>query len=455
MLTHPLATPASVFDELREREFARLDEAGVSYLDYAGSALYAASHVSAHHAYLRRTVLGNPHAEHGSSLTSARAIETARRLVLDFLDAGDDYTVCFTANASAAIKLVAEAYPFGPDAACVLTADNHNSVNGIREYARRAGAPVGYLPLRRDLRLDHPEARLAETGGPGLFAFPAQSNFSGVQHPLSLAGRAQALGYHVLLDAAAFVPTHRLSLRACPADFVALSFYKVFGYPGGVGALVARREAIETLARPWFAGGTVDFASVQLRRHRLRALEAGFEDGTANFLDIPALEPGFALMQSIGLDRLRAHVMGLTAALVQGLSGLRHRNGGVAVRMYGEGGPEPFGGRGHGGTVAFNVLDDNGSTVPYGLVEDRANAAGVHLRGGCFCNPGAAEAAFQFDAGRMDRCLDALADAFTPGRLQACMGRDVAVGAVRASLGAANNAADVGRAVEVVASFLS
>ena len=151
----------------------------------------------------------------------------------------------------------------------MLTADNHNSVNGIRELARRRGAPIEHLPLRDDLRLAHPEARLAQAGGGGLFAFPAQSNFSGVQHPLSLVRMAQSLGYHVLLDAAAFVPAHSLSLRACPADFVALSFYKIFGYPTGVGALVARREALDALDRPWFSGGT-GHAPVQLERHRRR-----------------------------------------------------------------------------------------------------------------------------------------------------------------------------------------
>jgi hypothetical protein len=42
---------------------------------------------------------------------------------------------------------------------------------------------------------------------PNLFAFPAQSNFSGVKHPLSLIARARERGWRVLLDVAAFAPT--------------------------------------------------------------------------------------------------------------------------------------------------------------------------------------------------------------------------------------------------------
>jgi selenocysteine lyase/cysteine desulfurase len=458
MLTHPVASTEAFFAALRRREFARLDAHGVAYLDYAGSALYAESHLDAHRALLARNVFGNPHSAHAASRASASAIDAARREVLRFLDAGDDYVVCFTANTSAAIKLVAEAYPFGAHVPCVLTADNHNSVNGIREFARRAGADVAYLPLRDDLRLDHPEARLGQVGGGGLFAFPAQSNFSGVHHPLSLVTTAQSLGYHVLLDAAAFVPAHPISLRSCPADFVAISFYKVFGYPTGVGALVARRDALESLTRPWFAGGTVDYASVQLQRRQLRALQDGFEDGTANFLDIAALEPGFAFRERVGAACLNEHVMALAMELLEGLAGLQHRDGRPLVRVYGPALASDAGFRavsmsGRGGTVAFNVIDREGRPVPFDLIERRANAAGVHMRGGCFCNPGAAEAAFGFDAHRLSGCLDSMDGGFSIPRLTGCLGPDVAVGALRASPGLANNRHDIRRALDLVASF--
>ena len=47
-------------------------------------------------------------------------------------------------------------------------------------------------------------------------------------------------------------------------------FYKLFGYPTGVGALVARRKALAKLKRGYFGGGTVQFASVQNRLARLQ-----------------------------------------------------------------------------------------------------------------------------------------------------------------------------------------
>ena len=51
----------------------------------------------------------------------------------------------FTANATGALKLVGEAFPFAAGSAYVLGADSHNSVHGIRQFAKRRGAEVCYI----------------------------------------------------------------------------------------------------------------------------------------------------------------------------------------------------------------------------------------------------------------------------------------------------------------------
>ena len=84
---------------------------------------------------------------------------------------------------------------------------------------------------------------------------PSNGEPSGI--PKDFDRNVRAGGWSVLLDAAAFVPTSRLDLRAVQADFVAVSFYKMFGYPTGVGCLLARRKALKKLHRPWFSGGTI------------------------------------------------------------------------------------------------------------------------------------------------------------------------------------------------------
>ena len=441
-------------DELRATDFVRLDAEGLVYLDYTGSGLYAVRQVADHAAWLTGGVFGNPHSANAPSSASTALVERTRRDVLEWFGApAEDYTAIFTANASAALKLVGESFPFSPDRRLLLASDNHNSVNGIREFAAGCGAVVDYAPLRvPDLRLDLPTLEdllhQGQPGARGLFAFPAQSNFSGVKHPLELVMKAQALGWDVLLDAAAFAPANRLNLAETPADFACVSFYKMFGYPTGVGCLLARREALARLRRPWFGGGTVNFASVQGRAHLLAGGEAGFEDGTLNYLSIPAVSTGLALLREVGVDTIATRVHELTAWMLQRMLALAHGNGRHMVRVYG---PTSMAMR--GGTVTFNLYDPDGHLLDYRRVEELATAAGIALRTGCFCNPGAGEAAEGLTA--EDVAAGLAEGAMTLPRFMKVIQHrgGKSAGAIRASLGLVSTISDVERFVAFVAGF--
>lgn len=434
-----------VLRSIRDRDFSRLDASGQVYLDHTGSALYPESLVRAHAERLCSTVFGNPHSRSPASRVATELCDAARRRILDYFGGDpDEYEVIFTPNATGGLRLVGEGYPFGPGGRLRMTADNHNSVNGIREYALARGADVKYIPIGPDLRVADLEAQLegADPAVPNLFAYPAQSNFSGVQHPLDWIELARALGYDVLLDAAAFVPTNRLDLSRVKPDFAAVSFYKMFGYPTGIGALLARREALAKLRRPWFGGGTVRFASAQNPVYIMYRHAAAFEDGTLNFLDIAAVPDGLDYLERIGIDRIHEHVQALTRLLLDRLLGLRHANGAPLVRLYG---PQTTDGR--GGTVAFNLLSAEGKVIDCRLVERAAIEAGISIRTGYFCNPGAAEASFELPDREALRCYEELAgDDFTLQQFSACLD-DRPVGAIRVSLGLSSSVDDVERLI--------
>ncbi len=434
-------------DELRATQYARLDRQDQVYLDYTGGGLYAASQVQEHAAMLAEQVLGNPHSVNPSSMETTRRVEQARAAVLDHFGATGDYTAIFTLNASGALKLVGEAYPFVAGGRLLLTADNHNSVNGIREFARNRGAQVDYAPLTRpELRIDQPALQSllaqADAGQPNLFAFPAQSNFSGVKHPLDLVQSARSQGWHVLLDAAAYVPTSRLDLRVVSPDFVVMSFYKMFGYPTGVGCLLVRNETLAALRRPWFGGGTVNFASVQGRLHVLSEGEAGFEDGTLNYLSLPAVETGLRHLQRVGIETIQTRVQCLTGWLIRRLLALKHGNGRPMVRLYGPATTEM-----RGGTLTMNFYDPEGHLVDYRRVEELAAQARISLRTGCFCNPGAGEAAEDLNEADMRAAVGQMGrDINLPRFLQVMQSRGgKTAGAIRISTGLASHFADVER----------
>jgi selenocysteine lyase/cysteine desulfurase len=397
-------------------------------------------------------VFGNPHSINPTSAASTALVERARAYVLEFFDASpDEYVAIFTPNATGALRLVGEAYPFHAGDRFLLTFDNHNSVNGIREFARARGAETTYVPsVAPDLRVDETllPRYLTETTGDhhNLFAYPAQSNFSGVQHPLEWIEQAHEHGWDVLLDAAAYVPTNRLDLGRWHPDFVALSFYKMFGWPTGVGCLIARQDALAKLERPWFSGGTIVAAFVQRQYYDFAPGAAHFEDGTVNYLNLPAVEIGLRFLDRIGIDTIHARVGALGARLLDGLEALRHSDGSPAATIYG-----PSTWRARGATIAFNFLHPDGRVVDERYVDRIAAEHNISLRTGCFCNPGAGEIAFTIARQTL------VGGEFGHGMSLDDYMRAIGLpsgGAVRASLGVASNVADVERFLEFAEEFV-
>ena len=454
---YPSYAATRALDDLRQRNHPLLDGLGHAYLDYTAGNLVPLELVERHASLLRDHVMGNPHSTNPASALTTAFVEQARRSVIEFFNADpDEYVVVFTANATQALKLVGEAYPFARDGEYLLTFDNHNSVNGIREFARARGCPTTYVPVvLPEMRVNNEElasflGRPAR-GGRRLFAYPAQSNFSGVQHPLDWIPLAQELGWDVLLDAAAFTPSNRLDLRRWTPDFVSQSFYKIFGYPTGVGCLIARRAALATLHRPWFAGGTITVASVQGDKFYLAENESGFEDGTPDYLALPAIEFGLQYISEIGIDTIHTRVRCLTAWLIERLVALRHSNGTALARLYG-----PRSDTRRGGTITFNLYDQNGRAIDHRDVEQRASASNISLRTGCFCNPGGGEIALGITGTELASCFHQPEHEthLTIDDFRLCIDGK-STGAVRVSLGLVSNIADIDTFITFAETFLT
>ncbi len=434
---------SALLDELRRAEYARLDARGHVYLDYTGAGLYAESQLAEQLALLRDNVFGNPHSVNPTSAATTDLVEHARDAVLEFFGTSpDEYVAIFTPNATGALRLVGEAYPFRAGDRFLLTFDNHNSVNGIREFARARGAETTYVPsVAPDLRVDESllPRYLTEVADDhhNLFAYPAQSNFSGVPHPLEWIEQAHDQGWDVLLDAAAYVPTNTLDLGRWHPDFVAVSFYKLFGWPTGVGCLLARRDALTKLERPWFSGGTIVAAFVQREWYQSAPGAAHFEDGTVNFLNLPAVEIGIRFVERIGIERIHERVEALGSWLLDGLDALRHSNGAPTATIYG---PRDWNPR--SATIAFNFVHPDGRIVDERYVDRVARKHNISLRTGCFCNPGAGEVAFTISRETL------VGGEFGEGMSLDDYVRAIGLpsgGAVRASLGLASNFADAQR----------
>jgi molybdenum cofactor sulfurtransferase len=121
---YPAYDATHKLDTLRATDYARLDRQGHVYLDYTGGGLYAQSQLLQHMTLLSNGVYGNPHSKNLTSMAMTHLVEHAREHVLRYFNASpEEYIVIFTPNATGALKLVGESYPFGPGDTYLLTFD--------------------------------------------------------------------------------------------------------------------------------------------------------------------------------------------------------------------------------------------------------------------------------------------------------------------------------------------
>lgn len=253
---------------------------------------------------------------------------------------------------------------------------------------------------------------------------------------------------YTLLDAAALASTAPLDLSdsATAPDFVALSFYKIFGFPN-VGALLVRKDSAHVLqSRKYFGGGTVDMIiAIQDHWHAPKegALHDRLEDGTLPFHSIFALDHAMNVHERLygpnPMKFISQHTAQLSKMLYDGVSGLKHANGTPLCRIYKDeiavyGDPTL-----QGATMAFNVQRSDGSLYGYEDVEEAADERGIFVRSGSLCNPGGMANYLGWSPQDMRAAYAAGHRCTHPTQIM--MGRPT--GVVRVSLGAMSTGSDV------------
>ena len=180
-------------------------------------------------------------------------------------------------------------------------------------------------------------------------------------------------------------------------------------------------------------------ASVQGDKFYLAEGHTAFEDGTIDFLNIPALEIGLKHIQSIGIEHIQQRVRCLTGWLLEKLTSMRHTTGVPLVRLYG-----PLTTEARGGAVTVNFYNAHGQTIDHRSIEEAANKVNISLRTGCFCNPGAGEVALGISRVELDVCFNGPGheDRLTIDDFRLCIDGKSS-GAVRISVGMISNFNDV------------
>jgi molybdenum cofactor sulfurtransferase len=373
---------------MRETQYPMLKDA--TYLDHAGTTVYSKALMERFHTNMMGNLFGNPHSASPSSQQSTQLVEDARLEVLQFFNADPEvYDLVFTANATAAIKLVMEAFREQEDGFWYgYHVDSHTSLVGVRESAQEHRCFGSDEEVNRWI-----EARKEDTTRTArLFAYPAQSNMNGRRLPLDWTTRLRDIAespVYTLLDAAALASTSQLDLSdtGLSPDFVALSLYKIFGFPD-LGALIVRKTAAPLFVRRcYFGGGTVDMVvslKEQWHARKTGTIHEQLEDGTLPVHSIIALRAAIQTHSELygTMERVARHTAMLVELLHDELASMKHNNDRNVATIYRNDKAK------YGPVVAFNLRNAHGDWISNTELEKVATVKKIHLRTGGLCNPG-------------------------------------------------------------------
>ena len=408
----PDYTATGALDELRAREFGRLDAEGHTYLDYTGAGLYGASQVRRHSELLlvgrlrqsrtpripRRS--GPPNWWRGPPSRPVVLQRVAGRLLRRLHRQREP-----GAEAGRRVVSVRARRP-GSSSPSTTTTRSTASASSPGRAGRatdvRAGGPARPARRRADRRARtrrRPVRRARAVRVPGpveLLGRAARSRLDcrGAVAGVGRAARRRGLRAHqparprpldARLRGAVLLQDVRLSRRAWAR-----------WWPAGPRS--------RSCSRPWFAGGTITVASVGADRHHLAPGRAGVRGRHAR-LHQPAgggHRPASSSRRSAWTRSTPACTC-LTGWLIDQPAGASAHDRPAAGHALRSGGRP-----GRGGTVTVNFRDASGGFIDHQRIEAAASERRISIRSGCFCNPGAGELAMGISPEEMTSCFAAL-----------------------------------------------
>ena len=440
-------------EKLVREEFSSSSSMRMIYCDYNGCPPVSSRLIqNCTRQQIESMVLGNPHSKNASASIAEKAIHESRSLVLKHFNApefGEYHCVFVNGGATNAVQLVGDAFFSAADRrgekdALSYAMDNHTSVVGLRNLVWSRGGDVFVLVENEEE--EWTSVKVNDCGAKIKMKkkwFKGKSNPRGRKHLLAYADESNFHGQGVreacvkrkmeeicregsecftLLDASKSAAMRPVMLKDMEKelrpDFIVASAYKMFGYPTGVGFLLVSNRAMEMIERnenmnrKYFGGGTAKAIDAKTNFFIAKENASGLERGTLPFQQIAALPKCFEWYQSIGgSEMIRINAGHVGEVLASRLWNLRHANGKPVVEIYGSQWRHlaehlknqsdyddryeklTYDGRKivSLSTVAFNVLNDDGTHVGYSKVERALASQNIVVRTGCCCNPGACE----------------------------------------------------------------
>jgi cysteine desulfurase len=348
--------------------------------------------------YLTDQSFGNPSSAHRVGRAARAGIEQARRQIAEALRAEPNQVV-FTSGGTEADNLgivgsALAARDRGAPMCAAVSAIEHKAVLAAAHAVCHLGGREVLLPVDSDGQLELEAFETALADDPAVVSVMWVNNEVGVIQPVQqIAARCHEAGIIFHTDAVQAVGKVPISLRELSCTLLTISGHKI-GAPKGIGALIVRdRKAVEAIIH----GGGQQF---------------GIRPGTEN------------VAGAVALGRAVELAVGEQAGLADRLSVLRDQ---LASRLKAAV-PDLVANAEHS-MRAPHLLSVSVSGTDSEALLMHLDLAGIAASSGSACSTGAVE----------------------PSHVLVAMGmpRDLALGAIRFSLGRETSQADIDRAVEV------
>ncbi|MDY3027014.1 MAG: aminotransferase class V-fold PLP-dependent enzyme [Candidatus Faecivicinus sp.] len=304
---------------------------------------------------------------HPAALAAAREVLACREALTALLGCEDPARIAFAFNCTDALNLAIKGVLRYGDHA-IATQLEHNSVlRPLSALAARGRISLSIVPPRPDGFVSPDDIRAAIRKNTRLIAVTHASNVTGAIQPVAAIGQmARREGVCYLIDGAQALGALPVSVRALGCDLYAFPGHKSLLGPMGTGGLYIRPGLS---LRPLREGGTgTDSESVL----QPESLPEKYESGTLNLPGIAGLGAGCAFVKE-RVSAIMAHERELTQAVYEGLSAI------PGAEIY-----SPREEAARAGIVSFNLEGMTSSDV-----SDRLANAGIAVRGGLHCAPGA------------------------------------------------------------------
>jgi cysteine desulfurase/selenocysteine lyase len=262
------------------------------------------------------------------SAKATERYEQSRKIVQKFLGAKHAREIIFTRNTTESINLVASSYGRKflkeGDEIVITGLEHHSNIVPWQFLVEEKGVVLKVVPVEEDGSISLEKYAALLTPRTKIVAAAHISNVLGTILPVAeMIKLAHEVGAKVLLDGAQAVMHQAVDVQELDVDFYAFSGHKLYG-PTGIGVLYGKEELLN--AMPPYQGGGDMIASVSFAKTTYAPLPAKFEAGTPAIAQASALAAAVEYVQSIGLDRIKAHedeLLAYATTRLNQLEGLR------------------------------------------------------------------------------------------------------------------------------------